>query len=555
MPIMFLKRRTASLEIAKPTVAKATPMSPLATLTILFDGKLVQDCREFTLSDVYRSFFHRRWDVCYPLVKPMKFAIRLLLILSPYFAFGASKPNIVFFIADDVSQEDFGCYGHLSIKTPHTDALAAEGMRFDNAYLTTSSCSPSRCSIITGRYPHNTGAPELHVTLPETQIRFPELLREAGYYTVLSGKNHMFGNKDRAFDKITEGGGPGNEADWLEHVQNRPKDKPFFFWFASSDAHRGWAESDDAPLYETDSVVVPPYMVDTKITREDLASYYHEVSRYDHFIGVVTAELKRQGVLENTMIVVAADNGRPFPRAKSRLYDSGIKTPWVVHYPDVVKTPSVTKNLVSVIDLSATCLELAGLAKPSYVQGQSFVPILKDPKVEVRQLIFSEHNWHVYKNHERMVRFGDFVYVKNNYPNQPNLAYESDDRFPAGAELWKAHAVGKTTAAQQQVFANPCPEEELFLLSKDPDQLTNLAGNPEYEKVIAQARGLITDWTEQTGDTIPKNPTPDRHTPPRIEAGNILPAGSFKISTPHAEMPGAARDAMGINHPGPLTLR
>ena len=78
------------------------------------------------------------------------------------------KPNFVFFLADDISQEDFGCYGHPTIKTPHTDALAAKGMRFDNAYLTTSSCSPSRCSIITGRYPHNTGAPELHVKLPET---------------------------------------------------------------------------------------------------------------------------------------------------------------------------------------------------------------------------------------------------------------------------------------------------------------------------------------------------------------------------------------------------
>ncbi|MDE0770124.1 MAG: sulfatase-like hydrolase/transferase, partial [Opitutaceae bacterium] len=216
----------------------------------------------------------------------MKIAIQLLLMLSPCFALGASKPNIVFFIADDVSQEDFGCYGHPTIKTPYTDALAAEGMRFDNAYLTTSSCSPSRCSIITGRYPHNTGAPELHVTLPEAQVRFPELLRAAGYYTVLSGKNHMFGNKDRAFDKITGGGGPGSEEDWLERVQNRPKDKPFFFWFASSDAHRDWQESSDAPVYDTDAVVVPPYMVDTKVTREDLASYYHEVSRFDHFIGV-----------------------------------------------------------------------------------------------------------------------------------------------------------------------------------------------------------------------------------------------------------------------------
>ena len=162
----------------------------------------------------------------------------------------APRPNIVFFIADDVSQEDFGCYGHPVIQTPHTDRLAKNGIRFNNAYLTISSCSPSRCSIITGRYPHNTGAPELHTKLPDAQIRFPELLREAGYYTVLSGKNHMFGRTDRAFDKITGGGGPGGESDWVQHVQDRPRDKPFFFWFASNDAHRSWKTSEHAPVYD-----------------------------------------------------------------------------------------------------------------------------------------------------------------------------------------------------------------------------------------------------------------------------------------------------------------
>ena len=466
------------------------------------------------------------------------------------------RVNFVFFIADDVSQEDLGCYGHPTIKTPHIDALAANGMRFDNAYLTISSCSPSRCSIITGRYPHNTGAPELHTKLPESQVRFPELLREAGYYTVLSGKNHMFGNKDRAFDKITRGGGPGREADWVQHVKDRPKDQPFFFWFASVDAHRDWQKNNDAPEYTVDDAVVPPYLVDSEVTRRDLADYYHEVSRYDHYVGLVTAELKRQGVLDNTMIVVAADNGRPFPRCKSRLYDSGIKTPWVVHYPRLTKTPSVTEGLISSIDLSATCLELAGIDQPACIQGRSFVPILKDPTATVRELMFAEQNWHVYRNHSRMVRFGDFAYIKNNVPNQPNLCLESHD-WPAGEDLWATHAAGNTTAQQQQIFANPCPEEELFKLSKDPNQFENLAGNPEYAEALKQARLLLANWTEQTGDTIPDNPTPNRHSPPRIEDGRIIPAGSFEKSkrNPHAEMPGAARGAMEINHPGPVRLR
>ncbi len=481
----------------------------------------------------------------------------VLLVGVAWVTRAAEKPNMIFFIADDVSQEDFGCYGHPTIKTPHTDALAASGMRFDNAYLTTSSCSPSRCSIITGRYPHNTGAPELHVKLPDPQVRFPELLREAGYYTVLSGKNHMFGNQDRAFDKITGGGGPGKEEDWVGHVKDRPKDRPFFFWFAASDAHRDWAFNDDAPTYTNDDIIVPPYLVDTPATRNDLTGYYHEVSRYDHFIGLVVAELKRQGVLDNTMIVIAADNGRPFPRCKSRVYDSGIKTPWVVHFPRVISKGSVTKSLVSVIDLSATCLDLAGVERPECIQGRSFVPILKDPSATVREVVFAEHNWHVYKNHERMVRFGDWVYIKNNYPNQPNLCYESDTKFPAGKELWEAHAAGRTTTEQQQIFANPCPGEELFDLSQDPDQFTNLALDPIRAGVLKQARKLYAQWTEQTGDTIPESPTPDRHTPPRIENGKIVPAGKVLLGgsrNPHGELPGAARYATVIDHPGPIRL-
>jgi N-sulfoglucosamine sulfohydrolase len=304
--------------------------------------------------------------------------------------------------------------------------------------------------------------------------------------------------------------------------------------------------------------VVPPYLVDTETTREDLASYYHEVSRYDHFIGLVTAELKKQGVLDNTMIVIASDNGRPFPRCKSRLYDSGIKTPWVVHYPAMIKTPSVSKSLLSVIDLSATCLELAGAGQPECIQGQSFVPILKDPKARVRELVFSEHNWHVYKNHERMVRFGDFIYIKNNFPDQANLCYESDTHYPAGEELWKAHAAGKTTPEQQQVFANPCPGEELYRVSKDYHQFTNLANNPEYAETMAQARLMIKNWTAQTGDTIPENPTPHRHAPPRIEDGKIITkskGGRGKKKNPKPEMPGAASNATQINHPGPIRLQ
>ena len=154
----------------------------------------------------------------------MKNLIILIMAVILSQSHAADSPNFVFFIGDDISQEDFGCYGHPTIKTPNVDSLAANGMRFDNAYLTISSCTPSRNSIITGRYPHNTGAPELHSKITKEQICFTELLQEKGYYTVLSGKNHLK-KKYHAFDKIsTGGGGPGRCKDWVELVQNRPKD-------------------------------------------------------------------------------------------------------------------------------------------------------------------------------------------------------------------------------------------------------------------------------------------------------------------------------------------
>jgi N-sulfoglucosamine sulfohydrolase len=458
----------------------------------------------------------------------------------------ADRPNFVLFLADDISWNDLGCYGHPVMQTPNIDRLAENGLRFDNAYLTISSCSPSRCSLITGRYPHNTGAPELHTSLPEGQPLFPKLLKDAGYYTVISGKHHMGKKADPAFNKISKGKGPGREGDWVELLQQRPQDKPFFAWFASTDAHRSWQFNDDAPRYSPGEMIVPPYFFDGDKTREDLTGYYHEVSRFDHYIGKVTAELKKQGLLENTVIIVMADNGRPLPRCKTRLYDSGIKTPFVVHYPAKVK-PAVTASIISSIDLSATMLELAGVKKDKRVQGISFAKVLINPQSVTRNVAFAEHNWHVYKNHERMVRIGDWLYIKNSFPNQQNLCVEAY-KGGAGEDLWERHASGELNEAQAGLFLNPSPREELYRVSMDPEQLKNLATNPTFQSHLKKLRGLLADWSKQTGDTVPKNPTPHRDAPPGQTAKN-------KKGHRHLEMPGDATNARQISHPGPVVVK
>jgi arylsulfatase len=462
------------------------------------------------------------------------FAVLLVVSLS-CFANADQPPNFVLFIADDISSEDLGCYGHPSIKTPNIDNLAAQGMRFDNAYLTISSCSPSRCSIISGRYPHNHGAPELNIDLPPDQPKFPKVLRAAGYYTLLSGKHHMGDDANDAFETISEGVGLGKEEDWVECIQKRPKDKPFFIWLASSDAHTPHRINDDAPVYDPADVVVPPYMYDAPGIRKKLAAYYHEVSRFDAYVGEVVAELETQDVLDNTLIIVIADNGRPFVRAKTRLYDSGIKTPLLVCYPRLIKPGLISQSLVSSIDISATILELAGQKKKPRMQGISFAPILADPKATIRDVVFAEHNWHVTQAHERMVRAGDYLYIKNNFPN--HLPREGRDK-----ELIKAHEEGQLTPAQANIFCSPRPAEELFKVSNDPHQLIDLAGNPEYHATLEKLRRLLTLWTEQTGDTIPEDPTPD------------TPKGTKIRNAPHREMPGAAVGAEKNNHPGPVKL-
>ncbi len=243
------------------------------------------------------------------------------------------RPNFIIFIADDISWDDFGCYGNEIVQTPNIDRIASEGLKFTNVYLTTSSCSPSRVSIMTGRYPHNTGAAELHT---EPTFDFPTIageLKENGYYTGQAGKWHM-GNKIKGgFDVVQESrneNGDGGEELWISTLRNRDKNKPFFFWYASYDAHRIWGPNEFSSTHNPNDIVPPITLVNSSSTKLDLAKYYDEVKRFDHFIGRVEEELKNQHILDNTVIIIMADNGRTFPRDKTRLYDSGIKTPFVV---------------------------------------------------------------------------------------------------------------------------------------------------------------------------------------------------------------------------------
>tara|TARA_Y100000996_G_scaffold409876_1_gene391270 strand:+ start:2963 stop:4480 length:1518 start_codon:yes stop_codon:yes gene_type:complete len=475
------------------------------------------------------------------------------------------KPNFIIFIADDISWDDFGCYGNKFVKTPNIDKLSNEGMIFHNMYLTTSSCSPSRNSIMTGRYPHNTGAPELHSEPPMDMITFASQLNKAGYYTVSSGKFHMGEYARPGFDLIHEGkeiAGQGGELQWINAIENRPKDKPFFLWYASYDAHRGWAENEFSGTHDPKEIIPPDYLVDDIPTRIDLSNYYDEIKRFDHSIGEVVEALKKQNVYKNTFIIIMADNGRPFPHSKTRLNDQGVKTPFILVYKNGNVTGK-TESLVSSIDIAPTILDFAGIEIGQNYQGKSFKYLLEKPDEPFRNFVFAEHNWHDYESHQRMVRNKDFMYIENNrnqYAQRGPLDAINSDSY---ASLLKKLESGDISEVQKEIFISPRPKEEFYELNEDLFQRTNLIDDEKYQKNINSLRMILNQWKDETGDSQPDQITKDwfekRPGPKGKEAKtkkDLPVGGQYNLTTSfyqkRGELPGASKNATKINNKGPF---
>ncbi|MEJ7913670.1 MAG: sulfatase/phosphatase domain-containing protein, partial [Chitinophagaceae bacterium] len=318
-------------------------------------------------------------------------------------------------------------------------------------------------------------------------------------------------------------GGPGAEERWLKCLQERPKDKPIFAWFAAIDAHRPWQPDKLGKPHDPKKIKLPPYLVDNDSTRKDMASYYNEISRFDYFIGEVEKELKNQGILDNTIIMIMADNGRPFPRCKTRLYDSGIRTPFIIKWKKEITGGSVCNSMLSVVDIAPTLLELGGLQAVKEFQGKSFSKLLKNPNQEFRKYVYAEHNWHDYEAHERMIRSKDFLYIFNSRPNLVNHGPADANNSASFRELLKRKDSGDLTAAQQDIFLLPRPTEELYHSPTDPMQLLNIAAAPSSKQIVETLRKELKYWRTETKDDTPENLTGDwfnRNTGASLEPGN-----------------------------------
>lgn len=266
----------------------------------------------------------------------------------------------------------------------------------------------------------------------------------------------------------------------------------------------------------------------------------------DHYVGQVVQTLREEELLDNTLIFVLADNGRPFPRAKTRLHDSGMKTALVAHWPaGITQGGAATNSLVSAIDLAPTILDVAGVEPAETMQGVSIKPVLGNTAAQVRRYAFSEHNWHDYEAHGRSVRADGFLYIRN---HRPHLAWQGPAdsvRSISHQQLLALRDSDKLSEAQADVFLAPRPEEELYQYQRDPHQLTNLAAEPAFAETRLRLSNLLNQWMEETGDSVPSDISRDsfhRETGDRIASSEA----DYRDTTP-----GEDRGATKINAAGP----
>ena len=425
----------------------------------------------------------------------------------------SERPNILFCIADDWSWPHASIAGDPVVKTPTFDRIAREGVLMTQSHVASPSCTPSRGSVLTGQmfYRLESGG-DLWSTLPAKFPVYPDLLEEAGYHVGFTRKGWGPGSD-------TDGGRKRNPAsdrykDFGAFHASVPKGKPFCFWFGSTDPHRPYklGSGKDSGM-DAAKVKVPPFLPDSPAVRSDICDYFFEVQRFDREVGEILQRLEAAGQLDNTLVVMTGDNGMPFPRAKSNIYDYGTHMPLAIRWPTRVKGGRTVDDFTSFCDYAPTFLEAAGLTSPAEMTGRSLLPILtggKSGRVEARR----DHVVAGMERHTpfrkggvgypcRCLRTTEFLYIRNFKPDRWPAAdperYGDIDDSPSKSYLLN----NRDKPGVHRLFELACakrPAEELYDLKKDPGELTNVAGNPKYADVQKKLGAQLLAYLKATRD-------------------------------------------------------
>jgi N-sulfoglucosamine sulfohydrolase len=431
----------------------------------------------------------------------------------------AAPRNIVLIISDDHGR-DLGAYGNASVRTPHIDALADEGTLFTHAFAAVSSCSPSRAVIFTGLYSHTNGmyglAHDVHNQHLLPTIRtLPQLLKDAGYVTALVGKKHILPPEALAFDVELAPEQSGNRDVALMVAEARGfieknDARPFFLVIGFSDPHRAaenfgntraWP-SVPRVTYDPAKVELPAHLPDIPEVRQDVAHYYESVSRLDSGVGLLMKALRDTEHLDDTLIIYMSDNGRPFPGAKTTLYDSGIHVPLIIRDPHQRKRGVHNSAMVSWIDIVPTILDWSGAKAtlPHPLPGRSLAPLLSEKNGPGWDRIFASHGFHEIHQYYpmRALRTREFKYILNLASELPYPIAGDIASSPTWQVLNSRPALGLGPRSVAAFLRRP--SEELYELSGDPNEVNNLAADARYREVLERMRAQLNEHRIATHD-------------------------------------------------------
>lgn len=407
------------------------------------------------------------------------------------------SPNIMILVADDLGWRDTGVYGNQFIRTPNIDRLARSGLLVKYAFGTSPQCSPSRISMLTGKYAHATRTEDLHTPLPAGERILPSYLTELGYFTGSMLKTHYGPNGERQFQWYSP-----TTVESFPSFLDSAGTRPFFLWVGFHE-HRPFAKGAISRPHSPARVALTPYLVDTPESRADVALYYDANARMDAQIGRMLAELDRRRLRENTIVMFLSDDGAPFAREKGTLYDGGTRTPLIISWPTVMPSGGVfDRGLVSLVDLTPTILELAGGKPPAAMQGRSFRELITESKSYAgRTYAFSERNWHDCDEHQRAVRNKRFKLIRTDAYTELPLCVTADIAASPSFRSLRARAEAhRLTPAQQRLFDSPRPRLELYDLNRDPWEVHNVAADPRYSEEVRKLTGVLQEWIEQSDD-------------------------------------------------------
>jgi uncharacterized sulfatase len=438
--------------------------------------------------------------------------------------FPATQPNIILFIADDMTWFDAGCYGSADVKTPHLDKLASQGMRFLNCSTSTAMCAPTRQQLYTGLWPVRSGAYPNHSAVKDGTRSLGHHFVERGYRVAIAGKKHYKPAKSYPFETLPGGAAHDNgkrkDSDFdlgtVREFINRDANQPYFLICATNQPHAPWNRG-DASQYDPAKLSLPPNIVDTPVTRQEIAKYYAEITYADQLLGGVMDALEAAKQTENTILLFTSEQGSQLPFAKWTCYEAGLKTALVVRWPGKIKPNTTTEAMVQYVDIVPTLLAAVG-AEPEKIDtgrdgaadagrgfdGKSFLHVLLGQGDQHRRLVFGIHT-------TRGIINGSNCYPIRSVRNERyklihNLSSENvfKNILMLNNPVWnswiEAAASGDAHAKAMVQRYRIRPEIELYDLHNDPHEMNNLADRKELYPTIMALRASLETWMTQQGD-------------------------------------------------------